>query len=228
MRRGLRLAFVLRNPFMMNDLAEWDVLVGRVSGRWDKALLKVAPYSSHEAYYAKGAQLCLKVGPHTPTKFEPRLLTVQSVRRQGKHVLLDCGFAGANEVDALNGAELFVHPAMRPPLPPDEFYLDDILGMRIVTEEGADLGEIEEIIETPANNVYVTPHAMIPAVPAFILKTDWEARILTIKDMPGLRYEPKPSVPAAESVENDAEPESQGESDNPEESDNHADGDTTV
>jgi 16S rRNA processing protein RimM len=164
----------------MDDLREWDVLVGRVSGRWDKALLRVAIFADAPGRFEGNAKLCAK------PKGEARLLTVRTSKRQGKHVLLDCGLT-TEDVDALTGAELFVHPSMRPQLPPDEFYLDELLGMRVVTEAGEEFGEIDEIIETPANDVYVTPRALIPAVPDFVVSTDWDARVVTVRDVPGLR-----------------------------------------
>lgn len=173
---------VVRGLFslLVDDLQAWDVLVGRVSGRWDKALLRVAIFSDAPGRFEADAKLCANA------KSGPLLLTIHSARKQGKHRLLDCGLT-QERADALIGAELFVHPDMRPELPPDEFYLDELLGMRVVTDNGEEFGEIEEIIETPANNVYVTPHALIPAVPAFIVATEWATRTITVRDMPGLR-----------------------------------------
>ena len=57
------------------------------------------------------------------------------------------------------------------------------------TEAGKDLGEIEEILETPAHDVYVTPHAMIPGHAEFIVKTDFENKVLVVRDVPGLKIE---------------------------------------
>lgn len=163
------------------DLSDWNVLVGRVKARWDRALLKVVPYSTVPERFAAGARLCVVQGG------KRRLLEIRSSRPQGHTLLLDCGLPSPEAAEALRGAELFVHASMRPPLPPGEFYLDELIGLRVRTEDGEDWGEIEEVLETPAHNVYVTPRAMIPGRPEFIVRTDWENRVLVVRDIAGLK-----------------------------------------
>jgi 16S rRNA processing protein RimM len=162
------------------DLNDWNVLVGRVKARWDRAALKVVPYSSAPGRFEAGARLCAVQGERR------RLLEIRGSRPQGHTFLLDCGLPSVEAAEALRGAELFVHPSMRPPLPPGEFYLDELIGMQVRTESGESWGEIEEVLETPAHNVYVTPRAMIPGLPEFIVATDWENRVLVVREMPGL------------------------------------------
>jgi 16S rRNA processing protein RimM len=71
---------------------------------------------------------------------------------------------------------------MRPVLPEGEFYTDQVLGMKVLTETGHDLGEVEEVLETPAHDIYCTSQVMIPAVPEYILKRDFESNVITIPD----------------------------------------------
>jgi 16S rRNA processing protein RimM len=163
------------------DLDGWNVLVGRVSGTWDRASLKVQPFSTTPGRFDTGAKLCAASGA------QRRLLTVQSSRKTGHSWILDCGLSTPAEAEALRGAELFIHPSMRPPLPEGEFYLDELLGMRVQTEAGEDLGEIEEVLETPAHDVYVTPLAMIPGHAEFVVKTDFDNKVLIVRDVSGLR-----------------------------------------
>lgn len=165
----------------IDDLSTWDVLVGRVSGRWDKAALKIKPFSPVPERFAAGSRLCAVVDGRRS------LLSIRSSRPSGHSVIADCGFSTAEEAERFEGAELFIHPSMRPVLAEDEFYLDQLFGMKVVTESGEDLGKIEEILETKAHNVYVTPHAMIPGHADYIVKTDLENRLLVVRDMPGLR-----------------------------------------
>ena len=170
---------------MTADLNEWDVLIGRVSGRWDHASLKVQPFSQTPSHFDAGAQLCITASSGR------RLLKVLHSKRSGHSFILNCGIDSTAEAEAMIGAELFIHPSMRPPLPEDEFYIDELLGMRVQTEAGDDWGEIEEVLETPAHDVYVTPHAMIPGHSEFIVSTDWENRVLVVRDVPGLRTDVK-------------------------------------
>ena len=164
----------------MEVLAEWDVLVGRVRGRWDKAALKIQPFSQTPGRFAQGAQLLAVLGE------EKRLFSVQSAKKIGSHWICEVGLNSTEEAEKWIGAELFVHPAMRPALPEGEFYLDELIGLEVVTQNGEKLGAIEEVLETPAHTIYVTPRAMIPGVPEYVVSTDWEKRVLVVRDVPGL------------------------------------------
>jgi 16S rRNA processing protein RimM len=161
---------------LFQQLETWDVLVGRVTGHWDRASLRIISFSDAPGRFDVGAVLCAaKDGKR-------RVLKVLSSRRQDKHLILDCGLT-TEEAVALKNAELFVHVSMRPPLPEGEFYADQILGMKVQTENGRDLGEVEEILETPAHDIYCTPQVMIPAVPEHIVRRDFENNVITVSDL---------------------------------------------
>lgn len=164
----------------LNDLESWNVLVGRIKARWDRTALKVVPYSTTPGRFVAGAKLCVVQGQ------KRRLLEIETSRKQGHTFLLDCNLPSQEAAEALRGAELFIHPSMRPPLPEGEFYLDELIGLKVRTESGEDWGEITEVLETPAHNVYVTPHAMFPGLPEFIVETDWEKRVLVVRELEGL------------------------------------------
>jgi 16S rRNA processing protein RimM len=166
----------------MDDLSTWNILVGKVVGRWDHSNLKVAPIDASPGRFKTGARLCLE----DKGGFR-RLVEVLSGRAQGGSWICDCGIKSLEEAEALKGATFWVHPSMRPKLPEGEFYLDEIIGMRVVTQSGEDWGEVEEVLETPAHNIYVTKVAMIPAHSEFIVSTDWDAKVLLVRDVPGLR-----------------------------------------
>ena len=74
-------------------------------------------------------------------------------------------------------------------LPKGACFLQDILGARVVDEEGREIGVLEDVMETPASNVYVvrgeTEH-LIPAVPEFIKKTDADAGVVTVHLIGGM------------------------------------------
>ena len=74
-------------------------------------------------------------------------------------------------------------------LPKGVFFLQDILGARVVDEEGRDIGVLADVLETPAANVYVVRgerEHLIPAVPEFIKKTDAESGIVTVHLIEGM------------------------------------------
>lgn len=164
------------------DFNDWDVLVGRVKGRWDHAKLRVQPFSKVEGRFAPGAILCA-----APVEGPRRLLTVRESFLKNEMWICDCDLRTVEEAEALVRAEVFVDASMRPELGPNEFYADEMIGMHIVTEAGEDLGAIEEILESPANDVYVTAQAMVPDVPEWIVRIDGEKRAVIVRDDPGLR-----------------------------------------
>ena len=74
-------------------------------------------------------------------------------------------------------------------LPKGAFFLQDIINARVMDEDGNEIGTLVDILETPASNVYVvkgeTEH-LIPAVPAFVKKTDPDAGVITVHLIEGM------------------------------------------
>ena len=74
-------------------------------------------------------------------------------------------------------------------LPRGAFFLQDIIGASVVDESGAEVGTLAEVLELPTQRVYVvrgeTEH-LIPVVPAFILNTDAEAGVITVRLIEGM------------------------------------------
>ena len=75
------------------------------------------------------------------------------------------------------------------PLKKGEYFLCDIIGARVEAEDGTLIGTLVDILETPASQVYIvrgeTEH-MIPAVPEFILGTDAENGVVTVRLIEGM------------------------------------------
>lgn len=72
-----------------------------------------------------------------------------------------------------------------PELPEGGFYWVDLIGLRVVTELGAELGEVTEIFETGSNDVLVvkgeSKEHLIPYVPDdYILQVDLKAGTLLV------------------------------------------------
>ena len=74
-------------------------------------------------------------------------------------------------------------------LPEGVHLLSDIIGSRVVDEEGNDIGVVEDILERPAANVYVIRgdrEILVPSVPEFIKKVDTDQRIVTVRLIEGM------------------------------------------
>jgi 16S rRNA processing protein RimM len=77
------------------------------------------------------------------------------------------------------------------PLDEGEFYLYQVIGIQVVTEDGETLGTVRDVMETGANDVYIIDserygEVLLPAIPSVVLKTDITAGIMTVRLMDGL------------------------------------------
>jgi 16S rRNA processing protein RimM len=120
-----------------------------------------------------------------------RALRVDGARRQGRRVLLHFeGVETREEVARLSGQFLLVRKSEAPRLPNDACYLFELVGLRVMDGAGTDLGEIVDVIDAPANDVWVArgPRGefMIPAVDTIVRKIDRAGRRVVIDPIPGL------------------------------------------
>ena len=98
------------------------------------------------------------------------------------------GVGDVNTAMALKGKTVSVYRADAA-LPHGAFFLQDIIGAKVVDEDGNEIGTLTDVMETPASNIYVvtgkTEH-LIPAVPEFIKKTDADAGVITVHLIEGM------------------------------------------
>ncbi len=114
-----------------------------------------------------------------------RITSARTHRRQT--LLTVAGSGDRNAAEALRGVRVYIRRDQLPTLPPDAYYEGDLLGLSVVTESGQDLGAITQVYFGPANDVYETPLALIPAVEAIVASVDLAARRMVVRDIPGLR-----------------------------------------
>ncbi len=92
---------------------------------------------------------------------------------------------GVEEAESLRGAYLAVLEDEKPGLPPDSYYLDDLVGLAVATTAGENLGLIEEVMEGLANGVCVVrkgeKEILIPALKSVIKAVDLKARRMTVE-----------------------------------------------
>jgi len=121
----------------------------------------------------------------------PRPVGIESVRyHQGVVLLKLAGYPTRTEADALRGQLLLVPESEAVPLAEGEYFLYQLVGLEVFTEEGAPIGRLSEVLETGANNVFVvdSPHRqhLIPDIPDVVREIDIEAGRLVIHLLPGL------------------------------------------
>ena len=55
----------------------------------------------------------------------------------------------------MTNSAIFIDESVLPELPEGEFYINSFIGMRVLNQDGYDLGVIDDIMETGANDVLV-------------------------------------------------------------------------
>lgn len=118
-----------------------------------------------------------------------RTARVREVRRAGGHYLVTFdAFSSPEEAGLWRDALINIPASAAPPLPEGQFYEFALLGLTVETETGEVLGTIDEILETPANHVFVVTggqcERLIPALKRVVLDVDVQARVMTVR-LPG-------------------------------------------
>lgn len=84
------------------------------------------------------------------------LAPVVDGRAHGAGVLIKFdGYDDRETARVLIGAELAIRREQLPPLPPGEYYWTDLQGLRVLTVDGQDLGVVQRVFATGANDVLV-------------------------------------------------------------------------
>lgn len=118
--------------------------------------------------------------------------TVATVRSHNKGLLIHFSGLDSPEVAAnYRNTWVFVRADDRPPLPEGEYYFHQLLGLRVETDAGQYLGQIAEIIETGANDVFVVRQdgfkdVLIPMIDSVVLEVDLAAGLMRVHPLPGL------------------------------------------
>ncbi len=95
-------------------------------------------------------------------------------RVQGKYVIARLeGIEDRSQADELIGRQLFIRQEQLPSLDEGEYYWSDLTGLKVVSLQGDDLGQIESMLETGASDVMVVKgdrERLIPFVMDDIVK----------------------------------------------------------
>jgi 16S rRNA processing protein RimM len=133
-----------------------------------------------------------KVTLHTQ-KGEEILLDVVSARFFKKFVIVKFKqFNNINEVEKFRGCELTIDRKDAIKLNKGEYYCADLIGLKIVDEEGKELGTLSEILQTGANDVYEMTRiesddkVYIPAIKDCVKEIDVDGGKIVIHVMDGL------------------------------------------
>ena len=162
---------------------EPTVAVGRiVRPHGVRGELGVLVLSEVEGRFAPGAEVLLEDG---------RSLTVRAskVYRGGLLVTFE-GVEDREAAAALAGSVVSVPASSSPPLPEGSWWDHEIVGCAVSTDGGRDLGVVEDVLHTAANDVWsvlgATGETLVPVLKDLLVSVDVASRRIVVREVPGL------------------------------------------
>ena len=123
---------------------------------------------------------------------EKKPLEIQGVKFFKQFVILKFkGIDNINDIERYKRCPLLVERKDAVALEENEYFIADMIGIQVVTEDDEPFGTLKDVMETGANDVYVIDRAggkeiLVPAVPAFIQEIDMDAGTMKIHVWEGL------------------------------------------
>ena len=122
---------------------------------------------------------------------EYRTFNIEASSRFKDKILLKlAGINSPEDARKLVGCYLEIKKSQVVPLPQGKYYIFDIVGLKVKTIQGAEIGEIKEVIQYPANDVYVVSHRGrkydLPATKEIIKEIDLEKGVMVIQPLSGI------------------------------------------
>lgn len=152
-----------------------------------KGEVKVFPTTDDPTRYDDLDEVFLDTGK------ELMKLHISSVKYFKQYVIVKFKeFKDINEIEPYKGKNIYVDREHAVELEDDEYFVADLLGLKVVSDEGEDIGELSDVMFLPgANDVYVVKtddgrEVLLPAIEECILDIDLDEEKMTVHIMDGL------------------------------------------
>ncbi|GGG12359.1 ribosome maturation factor RimM [Paenibacillus aceti] len=151
--------------------------------------LKILPHTDFpEVRFAPKNKLKI-VNPDSGEQIDVTVASARLVKQM--YIIKLNEYDNINQVEKYKGCELKVSKADAVDLPDNEYYYYEIIGCRVVSDEGEDLGVIEEILRPGANDVWVVKmpsrkQLLLPVIDDVVLDVDVEAKLVKVHLLEGL------------------------------------------
>lgn len=148
--------------------------------------VKVFPTTDDAARFKKLKEVILDNGKERLT------MTIEGVKFFKKFVILKFkGYDSINDIEKYKNAKLIVPRDKAVKLQKGEYFVADLIGMQVVTEDGLAFGVLKTVLETGANDVYVIEtkeqkEVLLPAIKECILDISMDKAVMTVHIMDGL------------------------------------------
>ncbi len=161
------------------------LVIGRVNKPHGvRGEIRVTPFTDDPARFARLKRIYFDEDGSRSAEVESSRL------HKGLALLKLVGYGDREAADSLREQWIYVAVEDADPLAEGEYYLYQLIGLRVVDDQGNALGELTEVIETGANNVFVVEgesgQRLIPDIPDVVRAIDFEAGTMTVQLLPGM------------------------------------------
>ena len=152
-----------------------------------KGQLKVKPFTDDMERFEelKTVYIC--------KKNEMKKVEIEDVKYNKQCVLLKVkGIEDLTQAEKYKGLFLKIDRKDAKKIPKDTYFIADILGLEVYTDEGELLGKVDDIFPTGANDVYVVKdelgkQILLPSIPEVLKEIDLEKGKVIVHLIEGLR-----------------------------------------
>lgn len=151
-----------------------------------KGEVKVFPTTDDVKRFEKIKEVLVETGSQTAS------LEIQNIKYfKNLAIIKFKGIDNIDDVQKYKGKDLYVTRDNAVELDEGEYFIADLLGLTVITEEGEILGELKDVLQTGANDVYViqrqaNKELLIPAIKDCIRAIDLENKTMTVHVLEGL------------------------------------------
>ena len=151
-----------------------------------KGMVKIKPFTDDINKFDKFKKIYIKK-ENTKKEYQ-----IEEVKYHKQMVLMKLkGINTPEEADLLRGSYLIINREDEEPLEEGEYYIIDLLGSEVYTDENVLLGKLEDIYNTGSNDIYVVKdelgkQVLLPVISDVIKNIDIKNKKITVHIVPGL------------------------------------------
>ena len=167
----------------MEDLLQVGIITSTHGVRGE---VKVYPTTDDPRRFRRLKEVVLDTGR------EKINLEIEGVKFFKQFVILKFkGLDNINDIEKYRQKSLYVTRKNAVRLQRDEYFIADLIGLKVQDEDGTELGTVKDVIETGANDVYEVEMAdgrslLLPAIKQCILNVDVENGMMQVQVLEGL------------------------------------------
>ena len=151
-----------------------------------KGMIKIVPYTDDISRFDDLKEI------YVVQKSKKEKYVIEEIKYHKNMVL-----AKLKGIDTMNDAELLKQASVQIerkdaiPLEKDTYFIVDLIGLKVITDDDKELGNLVDIYNTGSNDIYVVKdelgkQVLLPAISDVIKKIDMENKTITVHLIKGL------------------------------------------